>query len=1749
MAKLKRPSSDTALGLTIGLPTVLGIAGMPLGYKWRVSARDKEYIKELAEAEAKGAVRINKRSRGPGKGKNMWDMTAKDLAYPFPEDLEEPYGKVVLQHTKPFFWQDPHSVWKESMDANEAKIRKWSAIASRNQDIAEKANQLIEDYNPTFGQGKKYMEAVNEAVNAYEPLRPSFKATPVNITNPGSIGAYKLLHGFLPPKTMLRPGGDQNNPSDFAPLGYTVGEYPENDPYSRLLPQEIKFEGPYRQSTFSPMAADGGAVPRYENGGTQQDAYNYSGNEVPSYARGGASGPIDRFYDNFGGNFLGRRIRKGETEAIGAVLGLPGYREEYQAKYGKPWNYALHEMLQGSFTPEINDYLAEKTEDAMRFANSNNNLRNWMLNSGDKTRSWFDQRSQIGSPLGYLGHRMGNYLDQWAQNLAPDQDAYPDPTANHEYTYRAPADRTNYYEYAGGIPQDEVPADASLWDRIKIYAKNFYNKIHHIGDPDAFGNPTLDYTFENPLHTKAINDWTEVDLNEAVQQGILPDPEKDKKGFTHQLKVLQSIANTVEGKSLGAVMGIATDKTKNREQVQDALKINRNQVANRLKASGISDPTDDQIDEAIQAQIAVAMTKRAPTEQPHSKYDAKGNLYINKDHDAPALGTLKDINIKKGKLLTPPKTVEDLPPITEPPKMTWAMVPGETVQLTDGREVPKVVRVPVPPPAPRYNHQIAMDWFNKFNQPDEHGVQGTEYDPATGQLKPHQKIQLDADDYAEGSDVFSRDFGATTIPDPDNPSKTITLGNPDIPDNEYGNRFYRYDARTLGPINPKYDPKETEFRHGRLYNVKRALLPATYAEYEASKPHLPKSLIGGYIEPFKIPERPTNLKLPAGFGYRAINGTYTPSGSGSGPISIDQFVSRVDAGHTDPNDPSRQTSGVGEIYNVPKSRIKDLFHLNAVPQQDIADSSSPMEMFSRYIQNIPPYKSPTKPGVIRTNPLFTRPNKQAWMASNPNKPGAGQSINSPYWTDKNNQDLVNPFPAKPGVVPPFPNYFDADVNNPQAKAARTFLDKKRGLYGDPGAYLTSPDFVKPKEGWPGYNVIPEEQRLHGDIPIYSPDAYPRFPEHASDADIVERYKALQIDQDAPEKYRQELEAKAAAEEAARQLALANKPAPHIPDTYGPGKPTDFNNYGTVFGSNLDVARNVGAQQFNQMFQQGQISPYGQVSYGTAIGLSPKFSTVNPTGSSFSVAPSVLPPPSTPPGRQGIPTTQPKQIASPYQQIPAPAPKQQIPQQQKTVTFNQLTQQQAPQAPKLSTSTQSVNISPTQQQVVQQVPTQLKQVAPPHIVPNLNQQGAPIQQTQQQAPAPKQQLPNVPPPKSSGSGIGNPISIQQAAQIIAQAQQNQQNPNIPPPSVNQQGAPQKTITQQQQTQQNIANAAQQIALQKAAAPKQQAPMVKGAIPQIPPQQKGQIPMAPPQIPQIPPQPTPRPNPPRPSGPPPQIPSGPMPRPSGPPPGYVSTPQGFVPAPKGQTPMRAPGPGPGSGIQAPPLSSAQQYAPGPPPQLFNTPGGNPLPFSNPGYVPSYPPGMGPQPTSGSAPFSDGGQVRRFDVGGVVPKYEQLPSYEYGGYSDMIGRQLLNEAIPRYDAGGMIPQMPFQQQFAKMEAGQLGSVKEAFNRAITDPRTGRLIDPMTGQEIDSGYYQRQVMESYMNQHAYPQALPSGVVDPTGTMPGGAQVAQQDATYVAPQIKARIPYYQAMYQKSAAKAANPKGAMKNIVPLKTRV
>lgn len=182
-----------------------------------------------------------------------------------------------------------------------------------------------------------------------------------------------------------------------------------------------------------------------------------------------------------------------------------------------------------------------------------------------------------------------------------------------------------------------------------------------------------------------------------------------------------------------------------------------------------------------------------------------------------------------------------------------------------------------------------------------------------------------------------------------------------------------------------------------------------------------------------------------------------------------------------------------------------------------------------------------------------------------------------------------------------------------------------------------------------------------------------------------------------------------------------------------------------------------------------------------------------------------------------------------------------------------------------------------------------------------------------------------------------------------------------------------------------------------------------------------------------------------------------------------------------------------------------------------------------------------------FFRGGEVRRFDVGGIVPRYQPQDAYDYDSFDQQVAAQLVGGSVPRYDAGGFMPgggyPMAMQQQLAMSEAKQLKQIAEAQGQ---------------GQEVDPGYYQRQLMETYMNQHSNPQGqtTPNGVYDPTGQMLMQQQQAaaadqQQGGPMgmINPQIKARVPYYQAQYQKLAQRAASPKGAMKNIVPMKARV
>ncbi len=1380
MAKLQKPKSPVAMGLTLSMPMISALGGGWLGHRWGNAKRERKAVADTNKAFSRGALRTEDFSKM--NREFVFDSSARKLAYPFPEDIPDDEGTVVLKHTAPWLWNTAKEEWGPSMDKNERDVQKWIDVVRRNQEIARRANDIIENYRLKGGKGGEYEGELRNSIGGYRPEGLYY--------GKGFGGSPRGKHGeFIykyndPVEDPLSARAGQ--------LPFEMKDYPQDEPHPGLLPKSIVTNGGYmynpplssRQDPYPLMyqihmgvpganrlaMADGGEVPR-------------DGGEVPSYAKGGDNTFIQDFYDNFGGNFLGRRVRKGETEAIGALLGLPGFREDYEAKYGRPWDFALHEMLQGSVTPEMGDVLADRTTDAMRFMNSNNNLRKGFLSYSDLARSWFDQRSKPGSPLGYMGHNIGNWIAQLGRNLAPDQDAYADPTnvtgGLREFTYRPPSERNVYYETPtpGGPKKVQLMPGAGLVDRVKNYVQNKYNELTAVHNPEvSIVRHEGEDTIPNLLMSKPFNQWTEKDLAYAIDQKILPDPEKDPKGFDKILKQVQSIAQTPEGMSLRALYknaGRPTTEIPPDEANERTRRMARERLEGKFPGQTI---TEQDIDTDLALQHANDMARRnASALHP---YDPKLNQYANLGEDSIAQGTLKEI--RKGKVFEPFKQDEPLPDVPEQPKMQWAKLPNEYVTLKDGRVVNKLVRVPVPPPAPRYDHKKAMDYFAQFSRDP-----GMEHDISRpGTLVPHTPITLGPDDKAEGSDVFTRDFGAKTMPDPNfvydpnHPNeqpKQLRVGNTGY--GEYANRFYRYDVRNLGTITPE-QAKPPAFPW-KTFKLLQESMPARYADFQKVRPYLPEGLLNSHLEPFEIPARPTNIRRPIPMSLRRLG------------LAVSEAEAAAEAEGRDFN-----IRDVLPLGRVPASAIRSTAPNMAQRRIDKAD---PLHLAKLYNESGLANEPPLSVRTGRTNPLYKRGSMNEWFASNPNEAAnaSEMDVRSPHWTaQRAPQDIVNPFPAKPGVKPPGTPYFNtlpyiagrthnAQRLSQQLNAAEA-EDVARGL-GHTGPLFRAPDFDVPSEGWEGFKAgaakLPESERDPAPGTPYRSDI-PRFPAGAHDPNVLTRHQALSI---------------------------------------------------------------------------------------------------NP------------------------PVAQPQ----------APAP------------------------------------------------------------------------TAPAAPAPAPAAPASPPP-------------------LSQAQ-----------------ARQSVLTK----------------MQRAMPQQQQAPVQYGTA------------------------------------------------------GQVGSQVGSY------------------------FGRANFYSPQ----------GNALDFEH------------------------GGSVRRFDVGGVVPKYNALPSYEYGGYSDMIGQQLLDEAIPRYDAGGM-NQMPFQQQFAKMEAGQLGSVRKQFDRAITDPRTGRPIDPETMQEVDPGYYQRQVMESYMNQHSNPQMTQSGVVDPTGLMPqgggggGGVQPEQQQPA-VAPQIKARIPYYQQMYQKMASRASNPKGAMKNIVPMKTRV
>lgn len=180
--------------------------------------------------------------------------------------------------------------------------------------------------------------------------------------------------------------------------------------------------------------------------------------------------------------------------------------------------------------------------------------------------------------------------------------------------------------------------------------------------------------------------------------------------------------------------------------------------------------------------------------------------------------------------------------------------------------------------------------------------------------------------------------------------------------------------------------------------------------------------------------------------------------------------------------------------------------------------------------------------------------------------------------------------------------------------------------------------------------------------------------------------------------------------------------------------------------------------------------------------------------------------------------------------------------------------------------------------------------------------------------------------------------------------------------------------------------------------------------------------------------------------------------------------------------------------------------------------------------------------------GGNTEEFfnRVGGDNPVQQNA----YGGYTprfEGLGRALLlGGYAPRFEEGGMMPQEgevpPEMMEQQGME-----------------------------QQMSPEEQQMMMQQQQMQQQPQPQGgtyMPTGVYDPTGTMPPQQQPPQQGQQDpnaamqqqqmqqqpqspmggVDPQIQARIPYYQLMYQKMAQRAASPKGAMKNVVPMKSR-
>ncbi|BAX03441.1 Epstein-Barr virus nuclear antigen 3B domain protein [Azobacteroides phage ProJPt-Bp1] len=166
--------------------------------------------------------------------------------------------------------------------------------------------------------------------------------------------------------------------------------------------------------------------------------------------------------------------------------------------------------------------------------------------------------------------------------------------------------------------------------------------------------------------------------------------------------------------------------------------------------------------------------------------------------------------------------------------------------------------------------------------------------------------------------------------------------------------------------------------------------------------------------------------------------------------------------------------------------------------------------------------------------------------------------------------------------------------------------------------------------------------------------------------------------------------------------------------------------------------------------------------------------------------------------------------------------------------------------------------------------------------------------------------------------------------------------------------------------------------------------------------------------------------------------------------------------------------------------------------------------------------------------GGRVQRYANGGYTNPFA-VPAYGFGGYAQQMQQQMQQQAMAQQ------AQAQSQQFQTEMARSMMEGQQQEQNAGMQDYR-GRLL-----------------MEQYMNQGqgqgqgSYAQ---SGVYDPTGQggnqmSPQGPQQSQQveaQAAQVDPRIRARIPYYQMMYQKKSAQVSNPKGAMKRVMPPRMR-